>query len=135
MFIVKGGKDTYMLDVIHTKGPLCGRVFLSDSQHLCFHATSHLAHALDSTAKARQSPHRSPVHGFGWYHEGDALEFRLHSLHQLQGGKGGSSFPWASGAGGYLIGRQAQNVLCQSQVYSKVFSALLPVCSGYPSHH
>lgn len=62
---VKGGKDTYVLDIIHTKGPLCGRGFLSDSQHLCFHATSHLARPLDSTAEARQSPHRSPVHGFG----------------------------------------------------------------------
>lgn len=54
----------------------------------------------------------------------DALEFRLHSLHQPQKGKGGSALHLVSGAGGHLIGRQAQDVLCQSQVYSKVLSAI-----------
>lgn len=75
-----------MLDVIHTKGPSCGRGFVSGSQHRCFRVTSHPAHALDSTAESRQVPHRSPVHGFGWHHEGDSLEFHLHNLHQPQEG-------------------------------------------------
>lgn len=126
---VKGGINPYLLDVIHTKGPSYGRGFVSGSQHRCFHVTSHLAHALDSTAESRQVPHRSPVHGFGWHHEGDSLEFHLHNLHQPQEGKRGSAFPWASGIGGHLVGRQAQDVLCQSQVCSKVLSAIFrPSC-------
>lgn len=110
---------------------------MSGSQHHCFHATSHLACALDSTAESRQAPHRSSVHGFGRHHEGDALEFHLHSLHQPQDGKGGPAFHLAwgvrgGGAGRHLIGRQAQDVLCQSQVYSKVLSAIFrPSCPSF----
>lgn len=36
------------------------------------------------------------------------------------------------GAGRHLIGRQAQDVLCQSQVYSKVLSAIFrPSCPSF----
>lgn len=39
------------------------------------------------------------------------------------------AFPWVSGIEGHLIGRQAQDVLCQSQVCSKVLSAIFgPSC-------
>lgn len=95
-----------MLDVTRTKGPSCGRGFVSGSQHHCFHATSHLACALDSTAESRQAPHRSSVHGFGRHHEGDVLEFHLHSLHQPQDGKGGPAFHLAWGGAG---GREASD--------------------------
>lgn len=71
------------------------------------------------------------MHGFGWHHEGDSLEFHLHSLHQPQEGKRGSAFPWASGMGGHLVGRQTQDVLCQSQVYSKVLAAIFRLSRPY----
>lgn len=69
------------------------------------------------------------------------MEFHLPSLHQPQEGKGGSAFHLASGVGwgrGHLIGRQAQDVLCQSQVYSKALSAIIAptyMCSGCPGQH
>ena len=88
---VKGGKKKKISTCWmspHTKG-----------FHHCFHATSRLAPALDLTAESRQAPHRSPLHGFGQHHEGVALEFHLHSLHQPREGKGGSAFHLASGVG------------------------------------
>lgn len=90
------------------------------------------ATASHSTSHLTPAPHRSPVHRFGWHDEGGALGLHLHCLHQPQepfmGAKEVPPSPRTSG-GGHMMGRQAQDVLCQSQVQSKVLSAIFgPSC-------
>lgn len=128
---VEGGKNTYPWDVIYIKGRLCGRSFLSGSRCHCFPFNLTPDSCFGSSAETRKAPHRSPVRRFGWHDEGGVSKLPLHYLHQppqepFMGAKE-VSFPWTSG--GHVMGRPAQDVLCQSQVRSKVLSAVFgPSC-------